>query len=354
MSCERPLPGTRTWGWMARVTAAFACTVPCVAFLGLPANVAAGELEADFISVGQADAILVRCPDRNNFLLIDAGDTRYPGSADHFKDYLGKALGTGGRLSVVVATHVHADHVGSMKWVLDTYPVGTYIDSGDKSETAMWARLERTKNRLVKQGKTKYVNAKKAAHVEIRFCPGEDVTMEIVEPWAYGKKLADPNDRSVVVRLQYKQTSFLFVGDVEHSAEDLLLTGTDESLRKKLHADVLKVGHHGADTSSSMKFVMAVQPKIAIISSGEREVGTNVRYKHPRYSTIDTYSSWFANAGNGSASPDGQGNGTVWAYDKEKSTWRQHARPGGLWLTNTDGTVMVRSDGARVEAQPGG
>jgi beta-lactamase superfamily II metal-dependent hydrolase len=311
--------------------------------------VAADELEAHFISVGQADAILVRCPDTKTYMLIDSGDIRYPGSSKQFQEYLKKEFsGKTQRLSVAVASHVHADHTGSMKWVLENFAVGTYVDNGDKSEKAGWGQLEKLKNKLVKQGKMRYVNGKKVGAAEIDVCPGGSVTMDIMVPWTFGK-LTDPNDRSVVVRLTHKNISFLFVGDAEDPAEAIMLTKMDDSLRKKLDVDVLKVGHHGSDTSSTMKFVMAVSPQVAVISSGEKNVGTNVRYKHPRFSTIDTYSSWFANADKGKSSPQHPDNGKVWAYDKDKNTWRQHVRPKGLWLTIADGTVIVKSDGNRVD-----
>jgi beta-lactamase superfamily II metal-dependent hydrolase len=156
--------------------------------------------------------------------------------------------------------------------------------------------------------------------------------------------LDDPNDRSVGVWLKYGSVKFLFVGDMEEPAEQILLDKLGESERKLLlDIDILKVGHHGSDTSSIAGFVRAVSPKHAIISAGAKEVGTNVGYKHPRRSTIETYNDVaFGKAGD---------NGQLWAYHKDKEAWRQVSRREGLWATPRDGTVTVYSDGNNVRVE---
>ena len=306
---------------------------------------AAPVLEAHFISVGQADAVLVKCPDGQTTMLVDSADTRYPGSKDRFRAYLEKAFeGKEKKIAVAIASHPHNDHIGSMQWVLERFAVGTYVDNGEKYDSTLWQNLDKLRKKQVKAGKLKYINGKQAQSAQVPLCA--DVTVEVFVPWAFSNKLTDTNDRSVVVRLAYRKVSFLFVGDSEDPGEAVML---DDDLRKKLSADVLKVGHHGSDTSSTAKFVMAVSPQLAVISAGERGVGTNTRYKHPRYSTLDTYSTWFANADKGATAPKHAPNGKVWAYDAAKKTWRQHERPKGLWLTVQDGTVIVRSDGERID-----
>jgi len=306
---------------------------------------AAPVLEAHFISVGQADAVLVKCPDGVTAMLVDSADTRYPGSKDRFRKYLQKAFeGKEQKIALAVASHPHNDHIGSMQWVLETFEVGTYVDNGEKYDSTLWQNLDKVRKKQVKAGKLKYVNGKQAQSAQLPLCP--EVSVEVFVPWAFSNKLTDTNDRSVVVRLTHRKVSFLFVGDSEDPGEAVML---DDDLRKKLTADVLKVGHHGSDTSSTAKFVMAVSPQLAVISAGEKGVGTNTRYKHPRYSTLDTYSTWFANADKGAGSPKHPPNGKVWAYDAAKKTWRQHERPKGLWLTVQDGTVVVRSDGERID-----
>ena len=324
---------------LVRLCLVFACA------LAARVACAAPVLEAHFISVGQADAVLVKCPDGQTTMLLDSADTRYPGSKDRFRAYLEKEFtGKPQKIALAIASHPHNDHIGSMQWVLEKFEVGTYVDNGEKYDSTLWQNLDKVRKKQVKAGKLKYVNGKQAQSTQVPLCA--DVSVEVFVPWAFSNKLTDTNDRSVVVRLAYRKVSFLFVGDSEDPGEAVM---QDDALRKKLVADVLKVGHHGSDTSSTAKFVLAVSPQLAVISAGEKGVGTNTRYKHPRYSTLDTYSSWFANADKGAAAPKHPPNGKVWAYDAAKKTWRQHERPKGLWLTVQDGTVIVRSDGERID-----
>ena len=88
-----------------------------------------GKLEVHVIDVGQGDAILIRCPDGHHQMLIDSGDTRYPGSSQKFKAYLTANQSTSDAIEVVVASHPHTDHIGNMAWVLDNYQVDLYVDS---------------------------------------------------------------------------------------------------------------------------------------------------------------------------------------------------------------------------------
>jgi len=314
-----------------------------VLVLAFPAALAqpAGKLVVQYIKVGQGDAALIRCPDAKTHMLIDSGDTRYPQSSAQFRSYLNAQFkDQEKKIAVVVASHAHTDHIGSMQWVLQTFQVGTYIDNGDKQETTTWSNLDKTRRKLMQRGLA-YINGRQAQLVGVPLCAGVEVT--VFSPWGY-EKLSDPNDRSVVVRLVHKNVSFLFVCDAEQSAEAVML-GNGE-LKKLLQAQVLKVGHHGSNTSSTPNFVRTVGPRIAIISSGARDVGTNVGYKHPRWNTLDTYSAWFQDADKGRKPPQARpASLQVWAYDTQKKTWRMHDRPVELWLTTADGNVVIQSDG---------
>ena len=248
-------------------------------------------LTVQFFDVGQADAILITCPTGQHEMLIDAGDTRYPGSSVSFRKDLEESLGgEQKRIDVAVASHPHADHIGSMEWVLEHYLVGVYVDNGQKTDAISFARLNAVRRKLVEQGKLSYLNAKEGAVHKLAFCPL--VKAETVEPWAL-RNLPDTNDRSVAVRIAYGNISFLFVGDCEKPAEKVLLNSLSEAARKDLDVDVLKVGHHGSDTSSMAEFIAAVSPEIAVVSCGKKGVGTNIRYKHPRLSTVRSYGDWF-------------------------------------------------------------
>jgi competence protein ComEC len=310
------------------------------------AHAAGGSLKVDFLDLGQADGILVTCPDGDHHLLIDAGDTTYPGSSQRFRSFLTQTFPQPSRrLTVVVASHMHNDHIGSMAWVLENFKVDTYIDNGDTADTAVFGNLLKVRRRLSRNGSLTYVNARQNPSATIEFCP--QVKMTIMEPWAQHKSLSGKNDRSVVVRLDYQNRSFLFVGDVEKSAEQVMLNEFTPDQRRWLDADVLKVGHHASDTSSTVPFVTAVSPKVTVVSCGKRGVGTNARYKHPRASTLDTYRDWFTNH---PSSVRAQAD-SVWAYEAQRRRWIQAARPTGMWLTVQDGTIAVQTDGEKLDVE---
>jgi competence protein ComEC len=317
-----------------------------IACVGLAARLPAGDLEMVVFDVGQADATLITCPDGDHHLLIDSADTRYPGSSKAFRDALQKLFPdeSDRKLDVVVASHPHQDHIGSMSWVLENFTVDTYVDNGQKFDTASFGKLDTLRKKLVKNGKLTYVNGKDSSGEPIDFCP--KVEMRLIEAWAFGE-LSDPNERSVGVWLQHGQKKFLFVGDMEKGAEGLLLDNLSADERKTLlDVDVLKVGHHGSDTSSTERFVRAVSPEHAIISAGLKETGTNKGYKHPRRSTIDTY--------NELAFPDAEQDGRVWAYDAKTKKWQQSPRQHGLWVTPRDGAIRVTCDGDTITVEPQG
>src|SRR6185503_7326277 len=106
-------------------------------------------------------------------------------------------------------------------------------------------------------------------------------------------------------------------------------------------ADVLKVGHHGSDTSSTEAFVHQVQPSYAFVMCGKREVSTNVIYMHPRASVIRTYTNWFEPKGD----VPGEKPDDVWAYNSDTGKWATMPRPKRFWLSVDDGIMTLETDG---------
>lgn len=315
-----------TAGWVCVVAAAFAAT--------------AGPLEVRMFDVGQADAILVTCPEGRHRMLIDAGDTRYPGSAAAFKAALTSALKDhGDRLDVVVATHMHSDHIGSMLWVLQNHSVGTYIDNGSRSaETMVAARLDKFRRKLVAEGRMNYVRGGNAASERIEFCPM--VTVTTLVPWSR-RRLSGENDRSVAVRIEYAGKSFLLGGDLEEKAENVMLAEYSAEERGLLDADVLKVGHHCSGTSSCADFVQAVSPEVVLVSCGRPDVGTNAGYHHPHLTTMRRFGDWFRNHGAQLKAEPAR----VPAFDRSAKKWVRTDRPEGMWITAIDGSIVVTWDG---------
>lgn len=203
-------------------------------------------LEAHFIDVGKADAIYIKSGEKN--ILVDSGDKEPRGVV---VSYLKKQSVQ--KLDLVVATHPHRDHIGQMSDVIENFKIDTFIEPNIPSEVTP---VTVTYERMLKDLKNKNINArlvKSGEHFEF-----DNVKMDVIGPISPSDNL---NNNSIVLRITYKNISFLLTGDAEKSEESEILKSG-----KNIKSDVLKVGHHGSNTSTSAKFLTAVAPKYAVIS----------------------------------------------------------------------------------------
>lgn len=301
---------------------------------------AAPTLKVQVFDVGQGDAVLVTCPDGDHQILIDSGCNKYPRSQENFRRELAAAVAhdAAGIIEVAVASHPHSDHIGGMAWVLNTFSVGTFIDNGRPHDTDTWRRLQSAVRERLGDGILRYMNGWENSLARVPFCA--PVVVTLIAP-AADADLSHPNDQSVLVRIDYGSRSFLLVGDLEEEGEHAWLDELSESARALIDVDVLKVGHHGSDTSSSAAFIQASSPEIALISCGAPRVGTNSRYKHPRESTLRAFSDWFALRPPRATAPDA----FITSYSKPLRKWVQTRRPAGVWLTPVDGSITIETDG---------
>jgi len=299
-----------------------------------------GKLAIHFINVGQADGILITQDDSQCVIVIDAGDTRYPSSAAHFKAYLTQHMAQGADIDLAVATHPHSDHIGSMQWVLETYSVKTYLDNGQDHHTKLYTNLMETVKQQKHSKGLEHVTYDDFPKSKQKPCGANGPKIEALYP----EEGLDPdlcekqqNNCSVVTKLTWGQTTFLFPGDAEHEEEELLLN--DPQTKDALKADVLKVAHHGSDTSSDPKFLEAVNASWMVISSGEKNIGTNKRYKHPRLSTV-RYLLEYAG--------DETNLHRIDTYDANKRRWKKEPIWGQLFVTAYDDSVVLISDGVKI------
>src|SRR5689334_3272250 len=214
------------------------------ALIWLPlAPATSGDVELHMMDVGQGDAIGLRTP-HGHWILIDAGPAWRAGDAGRstVMPYLGRR---GGSLDLFVLSHPHTDHVGGAPSVLHAMHPETYIDAGFPGSAEMYrASLELSR----REG----IHWRRARPDDVIAIDG--VRLRILAPdSAWTARLTDPNLASVVVVAEYGDVRMLFMGDAERPEEDWLL----EHERAQLHADVLKVGHHGSKTSSSEPFLDA-------------------------------------------------------------------------------------------------
>ena len=223
-----------------------------------PPEKPATNLKVYFIDVGQGDCILIE--DGTSAMLIDAGN---PENGPDIVSYI-KKLGIS-KLDFVIATHPHADHIGGMADVINAFDIGRIIMPKVEHTTRTFENLLLTiRNKGLK------ITAP-VPGTEYRL---GNTSFTILAPNSSSYK--NLNDYSVVVRLTYGSTSFLFTGDAEQTSEkEILAKGYN------IKSDVLKVGHHGSKTSTTTRFLDAVSPRYAVIC-----VGANNQYGHPAPETL--------------------------------------------------------------------
>jgi competence protein ComEC len=238
---------------------------------------ARGILRATFLDVGQGDASLVDLPSGEAMLIDGGGLVGSP--VDTGTRVIGPALRARRRSSLlsVLLSHPHPDHFTGLASGLDGVRFGSLWDTGQGEREgvagAYAALLANTREKHIPILRPHDLCGARALG---------GVRIEVLAPCPDSTPDRGPNDNSIVVRMTYGATSFLFVGDAEGEEErDLLALGAD-----RLRADVLKVGHHGSHTSSSPAFIKAVSPRVAVISVGVRN-----RFGHPHPATLKTLAS---------------------------------------------------------------
>jgi len=217
------------------------------------------ELKVHFIDVGQGDSILVDLGETE--VLIDGGD-REPGIVSYLKEHVD------GPLEVMVATHPHADHIGGLIEVLETFDVEEIWHNGDTSTSKTY---EDFMNCVDSEGAEVHIarlhNIIKAS--ALSFYVHHPADLEGTQ-----------NNNSIVLHLGFGETDFLFTGDVEQEAEGAMMMLSSVRLPE---VEILKVGHHGSRTASSEDFIAITKPAVAIYMAGKDN-----RYGHPHIEAIET------------------------------------------------------------------
>ena len=221
------------------------------------------RLHVVFFDVGQGDAIFVETP-HGRQMVVDGGDdalalTRLLGERMRFYDR---------HIDIVAATHPHDDHIGGLMQVLERYGVGAVMERRIEYESGAYEAWARAVDAEAANG-ARMIEASAGQVITL----DDDVRIEVLGP---ARELprgttSDVDNASLVLRLVYGEVSVLLTGDIFEAAErGMLKSGA------ALDSDVLKVPHHGSDSSSTAEFLGAVSPAAAVIS-----VGADNRFGHP-------------------------------------------------------------------------
>lgn len=214
------------------------------------------KLRVIFFDVGQGDASLIMAEGGVN-ILIDGGPNRIIlENLDKYLPIYNK------KLDIVVLTHPHSDHIAGLIDVLEKYEVKEVWMTGVlHSSYEYLSFLELIRNKKIK---VKIIPDKGNPVYDI----AANAQIEVLYPVKHlnQQKADNLNNTSIVLKVNYKDKSFLFAGDIEKEAENDLL-----EKKINLKSNILKIAHHGSDTSSGDKFLEAVKPEIAIIPVGKND-----------------------------------------------------------------------------------
>lgn len=211
-----------------------------------------------YVDVGQGDCILIG--QNNEYVLIDAGNNE---DGELLVDYF-KQLGIE-KFKYVIGTHAHEDHIGGIDNIINNFELEHFYMPDVITTTKTF------------EGVLDALLAKKKAFETPNIGDTFKLNDASFEVLYLGKDKSDLNNTSIVLKLTYKNTTYLFMGDATSKVEKILLDNEAD-----LKSDVLKVGHHGSQYSSTAAFLKQVSPSYAVI-----QVGENNDYDHPKEITLN-------------------------------------------------------------------
>ena len=244
------------------------------------------DLEIQFLDVGEADCALINS--NGEYALIDAGNTIDGNKIVKYFESLGIT-----DFKYLFGTHAHEDHIGGLANIIYNFNIGTVYMPNVPSEYKSYHNVLKALNK-------KNLELNNPINDE-EYKLGES-TLKIIYN---GENEEDINNSSLIIKLTYKNKSFLFTGDTTKEVEDKILD-------KEINSNLLKVSHHGSNDASSANFLVKVHPEYAIIS-----VGKDNDYYHPHQVTLDKLERL----------------GTK------------------IYRTDLDGTIIVKSDGENINIE---
>ncbi len=221
------------------------------------------EAKVVFLDVGQGDAIFIQSPSGTQ-MLIDAGKDKSVVEGLH------RVLPLFDRhIDIMLATHPDLDHIGGFLFVLKRFDTDLFVEPGSQSETD----ADETIHALLAE---KNIQKTYASRGDV-FNLGAGLAVTVLYPYT-NVQHADPNESSIIALVTYGEHRFLLTGDASIGGE-LELVGVDA---EQLQTTVLKLGHHGSNTSTHELFLQYTKPEYAIVSAGR-----NNSYGHPHQEVVE-------------------------------------------------------------------
>lgn len=308
---------------------------PSTAGTGSQSSCGGKPLTVRFFDVGQALSVLVTFPGGEQ-MLVDAGEgaKRCGAPCRAWHQHLMTGLQTAvpsQELDVLWITHQHSDHLGGVEDMLTSFRLGMYVDNGTEVEKGL---VSKSRDAAKKAGAKIRVVDPQHRTSPIADIPGVKLTPIVPSSWPKSCP-ANQNNCSIGLRIDYCQSSVLFTGDAESEEEELL--------DPKGHADLIQVGHHGSNTSSSREFLDKVRPNFAVISSGKPDEGTNRTYCHPIAATVNTLTN--LTGGPGKHAITSFDASSVKCKNGTDDNWLDRPASDHLWATARDGDVVLVTTG---------
>jgi len=223
-------------------------------------------LKVVFLDVGQGDAIYIEAPNGRQVLIDGGPDAKLLASLAKVMPFADRSI------DMLIATHNDMDHIGGFPLLLDNYKITSIIENGAISNTKTSSILEEK----IEKKKINKIIASRGMRIVLD--DKKNIYFDILFP-DRGVSKMDSNDGSIVGKLVYGENSFMFTGDATIYTENLIEWNEKEDTLK---ADVLKLGHHGSNTSSSILWLEKVHPEVAIVSAGKAN-----KYGHPNQEVLD-------------------------------------------------------------------
>jgi len=285
-----PVDEERAERWLMRVASlAQIYAMAVIVIHPLSGGIPDGKLRIDFLDVGQGDSALVTLPDGTT-VLIDGGGRPDPFKQDRIsamdvdttferetrsigESVVSEYLWWRGldRIDYILATHADADHIDGLNDVARNFSIRAALVARKPGRDPEYSRFSETLS-------SKEIPVRTVGAGDVLNFPGVSASVLWPEPTS-NPDSPSGNNESLVLSLRFAERTFLLTGDVEMSAENAMVR-----LRNNLHADVVKIPHHGSKTSSTAGFIRSTQSRFAVISVGQTSV-----FGHPNQEVIERW-----------------------------------------------------------------